>query len=85
MYYLNCEPVDKAPAKLVFDKLIGHFIVEMCVVARQKNVWLCFCWCLILYCPFSHEMSWMRCGTELSQFLRIFYVLSHRGSSKHKA
>ena len=25
-----------------------------------------------LWCPFPHEMSWMRSGTELSQFLRIF-------------
>ena len=25
----------------------------------------------ILCCPFSHEMSWMRSGTELSHFLRI--------------
>ena len=24
-----------------------------------------------LWCPFSHEMSWMRYVTELSQFLRI--------------
>ena len=24
-----------------------------------------------LCCPFSHEISWMRSGTELSQFLRI--------------
>ena len=23
-------------------------------------------------CPFSHEMSWMKSGTELSQFLRVF-------------
>ena len=27
---------------------------------------------LILCCPFSHQMSWMRSGTELSQFLRLF-------------
>ena len=27
---------------------------------------------LILCCPFSHEMSWMRSWTELSQFLIIF-------------
>ena len=25
-----------------------------------------------LCCPLSHEMSWMRSGTESSQFLRIF-------------
>ena len=24
------------------------------------------------YCPFYHEMSWMRSGTLLSQFLRVF-------------
>ena len=27
---------------------------------------------VFLYHPFSHEMSWMRSGTELSQCLRIF-------------
>ena len=27
---------------------------------------------LFLCCPFSHEMSWMRSGTELIQFLSIF-------------
>ena len=30
----------------------------------------------MLYCPFSHEMSRMRSGTELSQFLRIFPIYS---------
>ena len=25
----------------------------------------------VLFCPFSHEMSWMRFGIEFSQFLRI--------------
>ena len=25
-----------------------------------------------LGCPFLHEMSWMRSGTEMNQFLRIF-------------
>ena len=24
---------------------------------------------------FSHEMSWMRSGTQLSQFLRVSYLL----------
>ena len=34
----------------------------------------------VLVCAvFSHEMSWMRSGTHLSQFLRIF--LSHNGLS----
>ena len=28
-----------------------------------------------LCCPFSHEISWMRSGTELSEFLRIFCLL----------
>ena len=27
---------------------------------------------LFLCCPFSHEMSWMRSGTELNQFLEIY-------------
>ena len=32
-------------------------------------VFLCF--------PFSHEMSWMRSGTKLCQFLKISYRLCH--------
>ena len=31
-----------------------------------------------LCCPFSHEMSWMRSGTELSQFLRNFPTYSNK-------
>ena len=27
---------------------------------------------LFLCCPLSHETSWVRSGTELSQFLRLF-------------
>ena len=27
---------------------------------------------VFLCCPFSHEVSWMRSWTELSQFLRVF-------------
>ena len=27
---------------------------------------------VFLCCPFSHEMSWMKFRTELSQFLRVF-------------
>ena len=27
---------------------------------------------VFLCCPLSNEMSWMRSGTELRQFLRIF-------------
>ena len=27
---------------------------------------------VFLCCPFSHEMSWMRSGTYLSQFLRVY-------------
>ena len=26
----------------------------------------------VFLCCISHEMSWMRSGTELSQFLRVF-------------
>ena len=29
----------------------------------------------VLCCPFSHTMSWMKSGTELSQFLRIVFLL----------
>ena len=32
---------------------------------------LLFTW-LSLVMSFSHEMSWMRSGTKLSQFLRVF-------------
>ena len=35
---------------------------------------------VFLCCPFSHEMSWMRSWTSLSQFLRVF--LPSLGSSK---
>ena len=42
----------------------------------------CLLWCLILCCPFSHEMSLMRSGTDLSQFLRIFlHTLKKTNSS----
>ena len=27
---------------------------------------------VFLCCPFFHEMSWIRSGTSLSQFLRVF-------------
>ena len=27
---------------------------------------------VFLWCPFSREMSWMRSGTLLSKFLRVF-------------
>ena len=27
---------------------------------------------VFLCCPFFHEMSWMRSGTKLRQFLRVF-------------
>ena len=30
---------------------------------------------LVMSLPFTHEMSWMRSGTKLSQFLRIFFYL----------
>ena len=33
---------------------------------------------------FSHEMSWMRSGTELCQFLKIFSTYSCTGQSKAK-
>ena len=33
--------------------------------------WWCLWLCIVLCCPFSHEMSWMRSGTELSHFLRL--------------
>ena len=30
--------------------------------------------CVFLGCPFTHEMSWMRSGTLLSQFPTYFFV-----------
>ena len=32
---------------------------------------------LILCCPFTHEMSWIISGTELSQFMTIFLPTLH--------
>ena len=37
--------------------------------------WWCLCWCLILSCPFSQEMSWMRSGTDSSQIFYLHLVL----------
>ena len=32
-------------------------------------------WCLSVCFPFSHDISWVRSGTELSQFLRTFLLI----------
>lgn len=36
--------------------------------------WWCLWRCLILCCSFSHEIPWIRDGTELSQVLSISYL-----------
>ena len=33
------------------------------------SVFLCY--------PFSYVMSWMRTGVEMTQFLRVFYLIFH--------
>ena len=52
-------------ARLAGDHLYG----------KRLFTWLSLVVSLIVSCfvlSFSHEMSWKRSGTELSQFLRIF-------------
>ena len=43
---------------------------------RELFTWLSLVMSLVVSCFelsfFSHEMSWMRSGTELNQFMRIF-------------
>ena len=49
---------------------------------------LLFTWLSLLMslcCPFPHEMSWMRSGTYLSQFLRVFlltFIKRHKLSER---
>ena len=47
--------------KVIIDVVAVHLAVAGDVF---DGVFLCY--------PFSHEMSGMRSGTELSQFLRVF-------------
>ena len=45
---------------------------------KKLCIWLSLVMLLVasfLCCPFSHEMFWMRSGTKLSQFLRVFLLL----------
>ena len=38
---------------------------------------------VFLCCPFSHEMSWMRSGTELSPFFEGFLTCSYTTCYTH--
>ena len=50
---------------LTSDHLYGKMAVYLAVAGDVfDGVFLC--------CPFSHEVSWMRSGTKLRQFQRIF-------------
>ena len=44
-------------------RLAGEIAVHLAVAVFD---------CVFLCCPFSHEITWMRSGTYLSQFLRVF-------------
>ena len=51
--------------RLAGDHLYGKIAVHLAVAGDDfDGVFLC--------CPFSQEMSWMRSGTLMSQFLRVF-------------
>ena len=51
--------------RLAGDHLYGNWLfTRLLLVITLMVSFLC--------CPFSHEMPWMRSGTELSQFLRVF-------------
>ena len=51
--------------RLADDHLYGKIAVHLAVAGDIfDGVFLC--------CPFSHEMSWVRSETKLSQFLRVF-------------
>ena len=51
--------------RLASDYLFGKLLFSLLSLVISLIVYL-------LYCPVSHEMSWMRSGTELSQSLRVF-------------
>ena len=51
--------------RLAVDHLYGKWLFTWLVVVMSMMV-------SYFVLPFSHEMSWIRSGTELSQFLRIF-------------
>ena len=63
---------------LIFGLAGGHLCV--CVCVRGGGGGLAFRLAVacgvfdgvFLCCPFSHDMSWMRSGTYLGQFLRVF-------------
>ena len=55
--------------RLAGDHLYGKWQLTW-VSLVMSLVLVCLC------CPFSHEMSCLRSGTELSQFLKIFPTYS---------
>ena len=70
------EQVNKKMFKvrLPGDHLYGNWLFTFLSLVMPLVV-SCFC------CPFSHEMSWMRSGTELSKFRYFskFFFLSDVG------
>ena len=74
--YLRYKIENNKNRCLKLDKPVTTCIGNGCylVVACNDSDGVLFCVVL-----FSHEMSWMRSGTKLSQFLRIFLpILSVR-------
>ena len=58
--------------RLASDHLYGKLLFHLAVAGDlHDGAFLC--------CPFSHEMSWMRFGTQLSQFLRVFMPTLTKG------
>ena len=53
---------------LGLSHLVELFVVHLAVAGDVYDG-------VFLHCPFSHEMSWMRSRTSLSQFLRVSYLL----------
>ena len=60
-------------------QIVNHYVTilyENGFICSLGCRWWCLWWCLVFCCLFSHEMSWIRSGSELSQFLRIFPTYS---------
>ena len=61
--------------RLAGDHLYGKIAVHLAFAGDVfDGVFLC--------CLLSHDMSWMRSGTELSQFLRGFLPTLHQNHNK---
>ena len=64
---------------LMFDYLYGKWLINWLslVMSLMLSYFVVSSfprYDLILWCPISLEMSWIRSGTEVSQFLRIFLL-----------